>query len=118
MNKKVLFIDDNKDFFDLFYDLAIESGFDPTFTENGYEALLFVKEDKVNAIITDIQMPIMDGMELIKHARAFNPRIPIIALTGLHYSGEKYAKKLGADAVFSKPFKMEDIVDQLKTLLK
>jgi len=76
---------------------------------NGKEAITLVKEKDFDMVFMDINMPDMDGFEVTKHIRLFNPHIPILALTALN-SGEisKKAEDSGMNQVITKPFNFDD----------
>lgn len=77
---------------------------------NGKEALDIIRETKPKLLITDIRMPIMDGLELIKEAKQLDSSIKIILLSG--YDDFNYAQealKLGAQEYLLKPAKIESI---------
>lgn len=58
---------------------------------NGQEALSLVEENAVDVVMTDIKMPVMDGLELSQHIQIIDPTIKIIILTG--YDNIKYAQE-------------------------
>ncbi|MEE2960478.1 MAG: response regulator [Myxococcota bacterium] len=72
---------------------------------NGAEGLKQVNELKPDIVILDIEMPIMDGLTFLRHARGqFPGKILVLsAVTALGSSSAVEAKTLGADAVMSKP---------------
>jgi len=73
--------------------------------KNGQEALDKLGEAKPDLIMTDIEMPVMDGLTFLKHAR-LKTRAKIIVLSSIATTGSKAAteaKRLGADAVICKP---------------
>lgn len=76
---------------------------------NGKEAISAVKENDFDLILMDINMPEMDGYEVTKHIRIFNPDIPILALTALN-SGEisSKAEEAGINHIITKPYIFED----------
>lgn len=76
---------------------------------NGREAISIVKEKDFDMILMDINMPDMDGYDVTKHIRMFNPNIPILALTALN-SSEISAKTeaAGIDQIITKPYIFED----------
>lgn len=77
----------------------------------------------VHILITDIFMPGMGGLEAIQRIKATHPEIAIVAMSagdrGIEISNVlKAAKKIGADAVLSKPFDERQLIDQIEALLK
>ena len=84
---------------------------------NGKEALeIFRQNGKIDIVLSDIMMPVMDGIELIEKVRAENKDIIIIAITAV-YSGKNVTEVLekGADQCLTKPF---DIPQLMLTLIK
>ncbi len=84
---------------------------------NGGEALKVLEENEVDLIITDLEMPIMHGYELVGRIRASNQwkRIPIIVLTSRSTSKHKEkALELGADEYLVKPFDENGLMQSLK----
>jgi len=72
---------------------------------NGKDALDKLKDAKPDLIMTDIEMPEMDGLTFLRHAR-LKSRAKIIVLSSIAQAGSKAsveAKRLGADAIIAKP---------------
>jgi len=82
---------------------------------NGEDALDFIKQQAPHVIFTDIQMPIMDGIELVKHIHEFNNYIKCVVLSG--HDDFAYAKSAIEYGVFSYLLKPVDL-DELTTVLK
>ena len=82
--------------------------------ENGREAWQKFQENPVDILLTDINMPLMNGLELAKLAREKAPKCHIVFLTG--YDDFDYARtaiKLGADDYLLKPFSKTDVEEML-----
>lgn len=106
----VLLVDDN-DFNLLIAGTYLENfGYDYDVAKSGPEALEKVRQHEYDAILMDIQMPVMDGLETTRHIRDFEtqhrlPRQPIIALTSHPFSGDRESCEIsGMDEYISKPF--------------
>ena len=100
------------------YLTAIE--FRVTVARNGVEAIQRAQEDPPAAIIMDIQMPIMDGLEAIGHIRAIPAlaRVPIIALTALAMPGDRErCLAAGATDYLSKPVRLKQLVKTIEAQL-
>jgi len=83
--------------------------------KNGKEALISLKEHPVDLIITDIEMPQMGGIELIKEIRKINQDTQVIFLTG--FSEFQYAQqgvKLGVVDYLLKPIEPEELIESIK----
>lgn len=84
---------------------------------NGEDALSFIKHHTPNVIFTDIQMPVMDGIELIKQISEYNNYIKCVVLSG--HDDFTYAKSSIEYGVFTyllKPINLEELSDILKRL--
>lgn len=81
---KILFVDDEEDFLELAesYFQKEENKIDPVFTTSAQEALELLEEDAFEAIVSDYDMPEMDGLEFLEKLRSDGNDIPFIFLTG------------------------------------
>jgi len=88
---------------------------------NGKDAIVHFKPSITDLVITDIIMPEEDGLKVIMKLRELKPEIKIIAISGGGKAGPgsylKLAKALGADAVFSKPFSISDLISKIEELV-
>jgi CheY-like chemotaxis protein len=82
--------------------------------ENGKEAVKILESVSVHFVLTDLQMPVMDGYQFLDYARTHYPSIPIIAMTA-HYSVEEEFKlrSLGITQVMEKPFSMKKLTTKI-----
>ena len=85
-------------------------------TANGAEALHAIAEHQPDLIITDYQMPVMDGLELIRRLRAQGAAIPILVLSSDASVAEAILTS-GATAFLAKPFSIRELRKVLRTLL-
>ena len=89
---------------------------------DGKEALDLLDSQAVDLIVTDLWMPNLDGVELLKRLRASNANIKVIAISGggmrkpIDVSAA-LAQTWGADAVLYKPFDNDDLVAEIRRLL-
>ncbi len=116
--KKVMIVDDD----DAFRQMMVESlnihEFKTISVADGLEALNILKNESVDAVITDIKMPHMDGITLLKKIKEIHPEIPTIVITA-YLSDDEVKSNLinfSADGFFEKPFDMEQIVNLLKNI--
>jgi two-component system chemotaxis response regulator CheY len=108
MEKRILSIDDSPSVRKLVEYTLKSKGFQAASAENGQQALELMAEEKFDAIILDINMPRMDGLEFMKRMRANDAyaSIPVIVLTTEGQEADKdKAMELGATAYIVKPFK-------------
>jgi two-component system chemotaxis response regulator CheY len=87
---------------------------------NGAEALAVVNENKLDLILSDINMPVMDGLEFIKHLQAIDgaKNVPVVMITT--EGGEKHvmeALSLGAKGYIRKPFTPDQVKEHVIPVL-
>jgi len=119
MEKTILIVDDNKEILEfLSRDLRTEY---VVFTaRNGKEGLSIIETHCIQLIISDIKMPVMDGLEFCNQLKSsLNcSHIPIILLTAKNTLQSKIqGLEVGADAYIEKPFSPEHLKAQIKNLL-
>ncbi|NTU81178.1 MAG: response regulator [Chloroflexales bacterium] len=116
---RLLLAEDNQANIDVLYDYLQAKGYAVTVARNGAEALVHAQEGAPEAILMDIQMPIMDGLEAIRRIRA-DPalgRVPIIAVTALAMPGDRErCLATGADDYQTKPVNLRRLVAQIEAL--
>jgi DNA-binding NtrC family response regulator len=115
MAEKVLLIDDEKDFLDVMAERMRNRGMEVTTASSPLEALELVAQESFDAIILDLQMPEMDGLEALEKIKAKKPELQIILLTG-HATVQKgvEAMKLGAMDLLEKPANLSDLTAKIK----
>ena len=109
---RVLVVDDEPQVARTLRDILVYQGFDVEVTGNGRQALdhLF-NSHPIDLIITDMRMPEMDGLELLKRVRQVRKDLPVIVLTG--YATLKSgleAIKEGVNEYLSKPFEVRELM--------
>lgn len=91
----------------------VDSAFD------GEEALLFLKQYTYDVIILDIMLPKVNGLEVLKQARANHIETPIIMLTAKSTTEDKIAGlDLGADDYLPKPFVVDELLARIRALMR
>ena len=88
---------------------------------NGAEALEVLAAHKIDLILTDVRMPVMDGVALIKkinEAHGDGERPPVILITGFSDLTLREAQDLGAQAILEKPIAYEDLLHEMKRSLR
>jgi CheY-like chemotaxis protein len=112
----VLIVDDEE--MDRFLTSRIiqEAGYTPFFAGDGEAALQMYQENDIALVITDLRMPKVDGLSLIRGIRAHDPDAVIIAVSGLAQHLEA-AKESGAVAGLVKPVAPQDLIDTIQEVL-
>jgi CheY-like chemotaxis protein len=109
---RVLIVDDEADMADMLSIGLERLGFQTVAVQNPLVALAAIEEDPsaFDALLTDQQMPVMRGMELIREAKRVAPSLRAVLCTGDGKgTSEKEALALGADAVIYKPVEIQDV---------
>jgi len=116
--RKILIVDDNPNMSVLLSDILEIFEYEGRRAEDGVEALEKLNKDKYDMVFTDLRMPKMDGIDLLKAIKNEHPDLPVVVITG--YSiGETQNLLLTqkADGMLNKPFKVNEIKDLLERLL-
>ena len=116
---KILIVDDDPQVRCFLAKLLEIEGYDVIQACNGKEAQAYCRETSFELMITDLVMPEQEGLETIHAIRQHWPRFPVIAISGA-FGGSylELAKRLGADAVFRKPFEPDGILAEIRKQLK
>jgi DNA-binding NtrC family response regulator len=116
---KVLLVDDEVDFTDILAERMRTRGMTVDVVDSGMAAIGKVKARGYDAIILDLAMPEMDGIETLKHVLGINPDLQVILLTG-RATLEKavQAVKLGAVEFLEKPADIKVLVEKIETAQK
>ncbi len=116
---KILIVDDCSTTRKLMSLSLRSKGFDVVVAENGIDAIEKLANNKVNMIVTDLNMPYMDGLELIKRIRSdYGRDIPILMVTTESDESErKKAFEAGADDYLVKPVSADQMKESIKNIL-
>lgn len=116
---RILIAEDETSLNDLLQDALRMNGYETISAKHGMEALRLVREEKPDLIILDINMPHLDGFEVIKKLRNENNNIPIIVLTARDQKDDKsIGFGLGADDFVTKPFGLEELIMRVAAVLR
>lgn len=102
--KRILIVDDEKDIRDLLSDQLSELKVEIVTAADGLEALELIRTQKFNAILCDVTMPRMTGIELLKTIRKEGNHTPFVILTGYASNTAAEALSLGAFDFLQKPW--------------
>ncbi|MFZ8976944.1 MAG: response regulator, partial [Pseudohongiellaceae bacterium] len=78
---KILVVEDDQSLREAIYETLRLSGFDSVTVSNGEDALALLERQKVSLVLSDVQMPEMDGNELLKRVRAVRSDLPFVLMT-------------------------------------
>ena len=116
--KTILLIEDDDVLRKIIDEFLEESGYLVLKAKDGLEGIEMISKNAFDLIITDVVLPYVSGIGVIKMAKARCPEIPIICITGYGYFPEKLAEEEHADRIFRKPFEFKEFANAIKTLLE
>ena len=117
---RILVVDDDPDIRELLRRL-LSTRHDVVAAENGREAIVAIGKLRPDLVVTDVTMPDIDGIALVKHLRAADETagLPILMLTALNTSQDKTSGfDVGADDYLGKPFDLAELMARVKSLLR
>lgn len=120
MSKKILIVDDSPVVLAMLEDALAGMGYAVTAANNGQAGLKQIEAGKFDLIITDLSMPVMDGIAFVKAAKQLpNCKfVPIVFLSSEEDEAKiAEAKKAGASTFLRKPFKENQLATILKVVL-
>lgn len=120
MNYAILLVDDTLSLAEAIADMLRMEGFRVGLAANGMEGLAMLEQERYDLILTDLRMPVMNGIEFIKQVRGRNalPRIPIIVLSAQAGEVSKMESiQAGADVFLMKPFEDQELLTSINHCL-
>lgn len=122
MNNSILVVDDSESIRELISNTLENAGYQVTKGCNGVDGLVQIKKmDKVALVITDLFMPEMDGIDMIRKIRTMDDYkyIPILMLTTESHMDKKIeAKKAGVTGWMVKPFEEEKLLKIVRKIIR
>ena len=119
--KRILVIDDEKEARRLLRSLLEREGYSVMEAKNGEEGVNLFRADPCDMIITDLVMPVKDGLKTILDVRALAPKVPVLAISGGgSIAKERYlstASFIEYVETLAKPFSREELLKQVRRML-
>ena len=118
-SKKILIVDDNPNMSVLLSDILEIFEYEGSQAENGEEALEKLNADDYAMVFTDLRMPKMDGIDLLRAIKDTHPDLPVVVITGYSLGDtQNMLLTQRADGFLNKPFKVNEIKELLEKLLQ
>ncbi|HUK01389.1 MAG TPA: response regulator [Steroidobacteraceae bacterium] len=120
MSKKILIVDDSSAVRTIVRKALREAGYEVIEASNGLEALAIIGADRIHLVVSDLIMPVMDGMGLLEAVRRHPTGhvTPVIMLSTVTAQEQKEAARAaGARAWFSKPFQPSMLIEAISRLV-
>lgn len=115
-NEKVLLVDDEEVFVEVLSQRLETRGVLVEWVTNGADAVAKAKTQRFDAIVLDLAMPGMDGIETLIQLREIDPDVQVMLLTGRATLKKGLeAMKLGAMDFLEKPIEIDDLMDRIRT---
>jgi len=120
VQKKVLVIEDQRDSREMLEVVLRQQGYKVITAEDGMAGLGLAKKEKPDAIITNINMPNLDGTEMIKQVRQIPElqQVPIVVLSAVTTGDPEALINVGATIVTSKPVELKFFLETLQKALQ
>jgi two-component system response regulator PilR (NtrC family) len=116
---RVLVVDDEKSMRDLLAITLEKEGYDVTLADGGEAAVEAIRRDAFDAILTDLRMPKVDGLQVLRSAKDLSPETTVIVITAVASTETAVeAMKLGAYDYVTKPFKLDEVKLIVKNALE
>lgn len=116
---KILVVDDEAGIREMLHDALSIAGFDVQIALDGFDALKVLREEPADLIIADINMPRLDGFQLLQRLREQGNDTPVLMLTARQERGDvTHGLKLGADDYVTKPFGLEELILRVNAILR
>ena len=117
--KRILLVDDEEELLKAMKVRLAALGYDVFTAVNGEEAIRFVKMNVPDAVILDIMMPKLDGIETLRQIRCFNKNIPVFMLTAYgDYENVGNTMDLGIAGFIHKGIEFENASELIRIALK
>lgn len=119
--RRVLIVEDNADNMELITFILEKYGYQTMRTSDGFSGVEAANTEEFDFIILDIQLPDIDGTEVLKRLRADgqNRQTPVIAMTSYAMAGDQeFLMAAGCDGYIEKPIDPAIVIDQINTILE
>lgn len=116
---RVLVVDDRAEMAEMIADDLCDRGYEGLAVSSGREALHMLETARIDALVTDLRMPDVDGLDLLSASLALDPSRPVILMTA--YGTLDTAVQATANGAFhylTKPFRLDALVRVLSQALK
>jgi CheY-like chemotaxis protein len=107
---RVLLVDDERMLRRVIRRGLVRAGFEVVEADNGVAALELLARERFDLVVSDVHMPLMDGVELLEAVSTAQPAVPVVLISGsLEVQGKEEARRLGAFDFLKKPFALTEL---------
>jgi DNA-binding NtrC family response regulator len=116
--KKALVIDDERIVLDSVSKILKEEDFEVQVTQSGRQGLELATQKEYDIVLTDLRMPDMGGMRVLRDVKRARPSLPVVMITGFGtVKSAVQAMKLGAAEYLEKPFSPDELIKTVNSAL-
>jgi CheY-like chemotaxis protein len=113
--RKILLVDDVNYLTEIYGDALASRGFSVHTAADGQEALQLLRRNQYDLLVTDLQMPTMDGVELFYSVKQSRAKLPVMLITGWHHKEDvERLLRDGAITCLMKPFSLPELVQEVE----
>ena len=117
--KRILIVDDSFDMLEVIRRQLSKYNFDTFQASAVQDAIDILEHSDVDLLLTDLQMPVKNGMELVKYSAQYFPHIPVLVITGYpSVAGAVEAMKSGAVEYLVKPFTADELIKAVQQVIQ
>lgn len=113
MSKTILVVEDDLEFRDVVVTTLKRAGYTVHEAENGAAAMKLIESMTIDIVLSDIRMPVMDGMDLLKHVQELEKKPKVVMMTGFSTTTKEEVISAGAETLVEKT----DLVKSLLSLI-
>jgi DNA-binding response OmpR family regulator len=117
MQKKILIVDDDRDIREILAEGLKDDGYEVTLAKSSLEALSLIPFQSFDVIVTDWQLPLRDGLSLIRTVKEVSPKTPVILISA--YGDDELRKRVEESGAtyLQKPFSLKLFKDLIMSLV-
>ena len=117
--KQILVVDDEQSICEIVKAYLQKNGYSVFQALSAEKAVEIIKENRIDLVLTDIKMPGMNGVDLLKWVKGYNNSLPVIMTTGFPTLDTAIeALKLGAYDYLTKPFHLEEVIEKISRAIQ
>jgi two-component system cell cycle sensor histidine kinase/response regulator CckA len=118
VTKKILVVDDEADMVATCVRLLRSLGYICLTAKDAAEAVALLDAERPDLLLTDLKLPVLDGLTVVRHARGLRDPVPVVVFTGYVSPDSRRASlEAGAAAYLKKPFTAEELRETVRRVL-